>query len=131
MSRLADRVAALEAQVAELLCATVAPPHPTVQRICQAVAQEWGVTTQDIVSARRPRELLEPRQAAMGLARQLTPHSYPTIARIMRRDHSTLTNTLRNFQGRMQAGGEFAARVNRLSRALKQEMKHGQDQARG
>ena len=131
MTRLADRVAALEAQVAELLCAAVVPPHPTVQRILAVVAEDWGVTPLDIVSARRPRELMEPRQAAIGLARQLTPHSYPTIARIMRRDHTTLVNTLRNFHGRMQAGGPFAARVTRLAKTLKEEVKNGSHQAAG
>lgn len=62
----------------------------------RAVEARCGVTTLDLLSDRRAREIARPRQIVMWLARQTTYHSLPVIARHLRRsDHTTVLHGIR------------------------------------
>ena len=57
--------------------------------ILRAVAEFFNVTIEDIVSHSRRKEVVEPRQIAMYLLRDISELSYPHIGEKMRRDHTT------------------------------------------
>jgi chromosomal replication initiator protein len=57
--------------------------------ILNAVAEFFGITIEDLVSHSRRKEVVEPRQIAMYLLRDISELSYPHIGDKMGRDHTT------------------------------------------
>ena len=58
-------------------------------QILKAVAEFFSVSIDDIVSHNRRKEVVEPRQIAMYLLREISELSYPYIGEKMGRDHTT------------------------------------------
>ena len=58
-------------------------------QILKAVAEFFGVSIEDIISHNRRKEVVEPRQIAMYLLREISELSYPYIGEKMGRDHTT------------------------------------------
>ncbi len=64
---------------------------PAIRTIVSETADYFGLRRNDLLSFRRTRELIRPRQIVMYLARELTPSSLPKIGRhIGGRDHTTV-----------------------------------------
>ena len=57
--------------------------------VLKAVAEFFNITTQDIISRNRRKEIVEPRQIAMYLLRDICDLSYPYIGEKLGRDHTT------------------------------------------
>lgn len=66
----------------------------SVAEIKVAVCAEFDVPMIDMTSERRGRAIARPRQAAMYLARHLTPFSLPNIGRFFHRDHTTVMHAI-------------------------------------
>lgn len=82
----------------------IAPPARTVPivEIQAAVASWYRLRPAELVSQRRMREVVRPRQIAMYLARELTPRSLPEIGRSFGgRDHTTVLHAIRTI-GRLR-----------------------------
>jgi len=58
-------------------------------QILKAVADYFSVSIEDLVSHNRRKEVVEPRQIAMYLLREISELSYPYIGEKMGRDHTT------------------------------------------
>ncbi len=85
---------------------------PTVARIQQAVAAFYHIRPMEMVSQRRSREVAWPRQVAMYLAREMTPHSLPQIGRFFgNRDHTTVMHAIKRVQERIAIDWEFSEDV--------------------
>ena len=104
------------------LCGTVLADHRLqpgavkVADIVGVVAAHFELTLDAIRSERRSRDVAHPRQIAMFLARELTRASTGTIARALRRDHSTVIEGARAVRGRINGSAEFAAEIATLRR---------------
>jgi chromosomal replication initiator protein len=61
----------------------------TDTQILKAVAEFFNVTINDILSHNRRKEIVEPRQIAIYLLRDISDMSYPYIGDKMGRDHTT------------------------------------------
>jgi len=73
---------------------------PRIKDIQDAVAKHYGVRVLDLCSRRRTLDIVLPRQVAMYLARMLTPHSSPAIAKHFgARDHTTCLYSVRKVEG--------------------------------
>ena len=105
------RVAALEGQQREAVGVT--PPRTSVRAIIAAAAEEFGVEPAGILSARRTRDLVVPRQVAMTLAVELLHLSTTTVGRQFGRDHTTVLHAQRCVTA-LRADPIFAARVARV-----------------
>ena len=71
---------------------------PITMRILRAVAREFGLTTDEIVSRRHTPKYTIPRFVAIGLMIEMTPMSLPAIGRRLGgRDHSTIVNGRRRI----------------------------------
>lgn len=71
----------------------------TVQTIQKKTAEYYDISLNDLLSARRQRAIVRPRQIAMFLAKQLTPRSLPDIGRRFGgRDHTTVLHALRRVE---------------------------------
>jgi chromosomal replication initiator protein len=58
-------------------------------QIIKAVADFFHISTSDLVSHNRRKEVVEPRQIAMYLLRDMLELSYPSIGERLGRDHTT------------------------------------------
>jgi chromosomal replication initiator protein len=89
------------------------------ETIQQAVAKEWGVTTEGLRSKTRTKALTAPRQAAMYLMRELLGLQLVEIgAAFGGRDHSTVIHSLERVSGMLREDPAFAQRIGRLRSLL-------------
>jgi chromosomal replication initiator protein len=87
--------------------------------IQQAVAKEWGITTEGLRSKTRTKNLTIPRQVAMFLMRELLGMQLVEIgASFGGRDHSTVIHSLERVAAMMKEDGTFAQRVGKVQVAL-------------
>jgi chromosomal replication initiator protein len=83
--------------------------------IQQAVAKEWGVTTEGLRSKTRTKALTAPRQVAMYLMRELLGLQLVEIgAAFGGRDHSTVIHSLERVSAMLREEPTFAQRIARL-----------------
>jgi chromosomal replication initiator protein len=87
--------------------------------IQQAVAKEWGVTTEGLRSKTRTKNLTVPRQIAMYLMRDLLAMQLVEIGNAFGgRDHSTVIHSLERVAAMMREEPTFAQRVARMRSTL-------------
>ena len=83
--------------------------------IQQAVAKEWGVTTEGLRLKTRTKALTAPRQVAMYLMRELLALQLVEIgAAFGGRDHSTVIHSLERVTATIREDPTFAQRIARL-----------------
>lgn len=95
---------------------------PTIQRrrvmmaeIQERVCDFYGIRKADLISARRAREIVHPRQVAMYLAKHLTPWSLPAIGRRFGgRDHSTVHHAIHKIEAMRKTDPVLARDVEYL-----------------
>lgn len=79
----------------------------TSRAIQTAVADYFGIETEDLVSQKRTKELVQPRQIAMYMCRELTQLSYSNIAQAFNReDHTTVLHACRQIEKIIEGNGE-------------------------
>ena len=92
----------------------IGPPSPirhrktaTARAIQKTVADYFGIDTEDLVSQKRTKELIQPRQVAMYMCRELTQLSYSNIAQAFNRgDHTTVIHACRQIEKIVAENGE-------------------------
>jgi chromosomal replication initiator protein len=72
----------------------------TIDNIQKTVADYYKIKVSDLFSKKRTRLIARPRQVAMWLCKEVTPHSYPTIGDAFGgRDHTTVIHAVRTIEG--------------------------------
>ena len=99
------------------------PAHSTVEHpattIKKAVCRYYEILLVDLISDRRFRRDVRPRQVAMYLCRILTTLSYPQIgAHFGGRDHTTVMSSVRKVEELMTIDIEIKNAVDNLSQEL-------------
>jgi len=81
----------------------------------EAVAHEWGVTVDGLVSKKRTKELTVPRHVAMYLIRDLLGASLVEIGKLFGgRDHSTVIHSVSKVELDLRSDEAFRERVGAL-----------------
>jgi chromosomal replication initiator protein len=94
-------------------------PALNTAAIQQAVAKDWGVTTEGLRSKTRTKNLTVPRQVAMHFMRELLGMQLVEIgAAFGGRDHSTVIHSLERVAAMMKEDPSFAQRLAKLQAAL-------------
>ena len=107
-----------EAALRDLLRARE-PKKVKIEDIQRVVSKHFNVTKADLLSARRTRTVVRPRQIAMYLAKSLTPRSLPEIGRRFgNRDHTTVLHAVRKIEEMAGADRAFADEIEMLKRLL-------------
>ena len=79
----------------------------TSKGIQAAVADYFGIETADLISQKRTKELVQPRQIAMYMCRELTQMSYSNIAQAFNREnHTTVIHACRQIEKTMKVNDE-------------------------
>lgn len=82
--------------------------RPPISMIIRVVAKQYNLRPDDIISDRRTKACVIPRQVACWLAKQMTLASLPHIGRQMGgRDHTTILHAIRRVDLRRQTDREF------------------------
>lgn len=92
---------------------------PSILSIQRIICARYNVTRADLVSARRTKDVIEPRQIAIYLSREMTTRSYPYIGgKFGGRDHTTALHAYNKISDRIARDQLFAGYVE----SLKQEI---------
>jgi chromosomal replication initiator protein len=96
-----------------------AVPSVTFDDIAHAVCTHFALRLADLRSKRRSRNVAGPRQIAMYLCRRHMNASYPHIAELFGRDHSTVIHAHRITEQRLKDDPALQATLERLERNLR------------
>jgi chromosomal replication initiator protein len=92
-----------------------------IDDILRVVGKHYNVPKSDLLSPRRARSIVRPRQIGMYLAKTLTTRSLPEIGRRFGgRDHSTVLHAVRKIEGLIRTDEKLAREVTLLVRLLEQ-----------
>ena len=96
------------------------PAALNTNSIQQAVAKEWGVTTEGLRSKTRTKTLTIPRQVAMHLMRELLGMQLVEIGNAFGgRDHSTVIHSLERVAEMVKEDPDFARRIQKVEAGLR------------
>lgn len=97
------------------------PKRVKIEDIQRIVAKHFNVSKADLLSNRRTRTIVRPRQIAMYLAKQLTPRSLPEIGRRFGgRDHTTVLHAVRKVEELLSGDNVLAQEIELLKRMLEE-----------
>lgn len=77
------------------------PTSVTVEKIFSSVFQKYGVSKEDLISAKRSKDIALARHITIFLIREVTEMSLPNIGKIFNRDHTTVINSIENIERRI------------------------------
>jgi chromosomal replication initiator protein len=90
-----------------------------IEDIQRIVARHYNVSRQELVSNRRTRVIVKPRQVAMYLAKTMTPRSFPEIGRRFGgRDHTTVLHAVRKIEDLISGDTKLSHEVELLKRLI-------------
>jgi len=113
-------VALAERTLADLVRAREAR-RVRIEDILRIVSRHYKVPRNDLLSSRRSRDVVRPRQIAMYLAKALTSRSLPEIGRRFGgRDHTTVLHSVRKVEQMIKDDGDLAQEIELLKRMLEE-----------
>ena len=80
------------------LLADIPGLNPTPERIMEAVANYFYIPVEQMISQNRSKDVAYPRQMAMYMIRQELEYSFPDIAKIFKRDHTTVMHACNKIE---------------------------------
>ena len=105
--------------IAEVIPGIRSQQPTSVEEIQQRVAERFGISRAELVGSSRAATPLRARQVAIFLTRDLTDLSLPQIGRLYGgRDHTTVLNSLRRVEARLDEDVELAEKVRELRGAI-------------
>lgn len=107
---------------AEALKDILPSPRPkkiTIENIQKIVAEYYGISANELLSKKRNKQLVYPRQIAMYLCRKLTDASYPQIGeQFGGRDHTTVLHAFEKVEKDMMHDQELRKTINELCKKI-------------
>jgi chromosomal replication initiator protein len=112
-------IAVAEQIVRDLMRGTE-PRRVRIDDILRTVSKHYGVNRGDLLSGRRNRSIVRPRQIGMYLAKLLTSRSLPEIGRRFgNRDHTTVLHAIRKVEQLMSDDNQLREEIELLKRLLR------------
>jgi chromosomal replication initiator protein len=113
-------IAVAEQIVRDLMRGTE-PRRVRIDDILRTVSKHYGVNRGDLLSGRRNRSIVRPRQIGMYLAKLLTSRSLPEIGRRFgNRDHTTVLHAIRKVEQLMSDDNQLREEIELLKRLLRE-----------
>jgi chromosomal replication initiator protein len=98
------------------------PKRVRIEDIQRIVARHYNVSKVELLSNRRTRTIVKPRQVAMYLAKVMTPRSLPEIGRRFGgRDHTTVLHAVRKIEGLTGSDNTLAQELELLKRLISEQ----------
>lgn len=122
-----DEIADLRAQLARLQREVYGPSKrvsvPSIERLVDAAAAEFGVSAGSILSRLQVSELCLARQVVMYLAVTRLHHGMPITGRCLNRDHTTVQHGVRRITALIETNPALAARIERVAAAVQDQQR--------
>jgi chromosomal replication initiator protein len=97
------------------------PRRVKIDDILRVIMKHFGVNRGDLLSSRRNRSIVRPRQIGMYLAKSLTARSLPEIGRRFGgRDHTTVLHAIRKIESLLAEDPALREEMEVLKRLLKE-----------
>ncbi|MGE3229242.1 MAG: chromosomal replication initiator protein DnaA, partial [Hyphomicrobium sp.] len=97
----------------------VEPRRIKIEDILRIISRHFGVSKGDLLSQRRHRSVVWPRQIGMYLAKQLTHRSLPEIGRRFgNRDHTTVLHAIRKIEGVIASDSGLRDEIDELKKLI-------------
>ena len=98
------------------------PRRVRIEDIQRIVAKHYNVSKTELLSNRRTRTIVKPRQVAMYLSKVMTPRSLPEIGRRFGgRDHTTVLHAVRKIEDLSGADNTLAQELELLRRLINEQ----------
>ncbi|WP_431523364.1 chromosomal replication initiator protein DnaA [Mesorhizobium captivum] len=98
------------------------PKRVRIEDIQRIVARHYNVSKTELLSNRRTRTIVKPRQVAMYLSKVMTPRSLPEIGRRFGgRDHTTVLHAVRKIEDLSGADNTLAQELELLRRLINEQ----------
>ena len=95
------------------------PRRIKIEDILRIISRHYGVSKSDLLSQRRHRSVVWPRQIGMYLAKQMTARSLPEIGRRFgNRDHTTVLHAIRKIDGELNGNPRLRDELEELKKQL-------------
>lgn len=102
------------------LMSSAEPRRIKIDDILKMITKHFGVNRSDLLSSRRNRSIVRPRQIGMYLAKNLTSRSLPEIGRRFgNRDHTTVLHAIRKVEELMADDLSLKEEIDLLKRLLR------------
>jgi chromosomal replication initiator protein len=97
------------------------PRRIKIDEILKVISRHYGVSKSDLLSERRHRSVVWPRQIGMYLAKQLTSRSLPEIGRRFGgRDHTTVLHAIRKIESHLAGNPRLKDELEEIKKLLGQ-----------
>ena len=94
------------------------PVSVTVDKIFAAVFNKYGISRENLTGNKRNKDIANTRHITIYLIRELTEMSFPSIAKIFERDHSTIISSHRLMETKLLENPAFLAEINELKKEI-------------
>ena len=104
------------------ICRAGEPKRVRIEDIQRIVARHYNVSKTELLSNRRTRTIVKPRQVAMYLSKIMTPRSLPEIGRRFGgRDHTTVLHAVRKIEDLTESDNTLAQEIELLKRLIAEQ----------
>ena len=93
--------------------------NPTPERIMEAVANYFYIPVEQMISQNRSKDVAYPRQMSMYMIRQ--EYSFPDIAKIFKRDHTTVMHACNKIEEERKGSRETEEVIKKLHNNIRGE----------
>ena len=100
----------------------VVPVQVIVDKIFSAVFNKYGVSKADLLGEKRTKNIAFARHVSVYLIRQITEMSFPGIAKIFNRDHSTMVSSFELISKRINSDPMFNVEISELMKEISTNM---------
>jgi chromosomal replication initiator protein len=98
------------------------PRRIRIEDIQKVVSRHFNVSKSDLLSSRRTRTIVRPRQIAMYLSKMMTPRSLPEIGRRFGgRDHTTVLHAVRKIEELINGNRALGDEVELLRKMIEDQ----------
>ncbi|MCU0667093.1 MAG: chromosomal replication initiator protein DnaA [Patescibacteria group bacterium] len=95
------------------------PKHISVKQIIEKTAKQYSISIDEIVSPKRDKDIVVPRQVAMYLLRSELHLSFPKIAQELgRKDHTTAIHSVEKIEKELHFDNLLKENVNEIKERL-------------
>ncbi len=95
------------------------PKHISPKQIVERTARHFQVSVEEILGAKRDKDIVVPRQVAMYILRSELHLSFPKIARELgRKDHTTAIHSVEKIEKEMHLDNDLREAVNEIKELL-------------
>jgi len=94
------------------------PTSVTVDKIFTAVCKKYNISKDDIISAKRTKDIALSRHITVYLIRKITDMSLPNIGKIFNRDHSTIISSIDAVEKKFHTDPMFEYEITNIENEI-------------